>query len=70
MKPRKNNVKTRASKFKLGARTEKKSRGMSKVLGRRDLGNDENLDFRKSLLANFHKEIIDITSKCRGNDAP
>ena len=63
MKPRKNNVKTRA-------RTEKKSRGMSKVLGRRDLGNDENLDFRKSLLANFHKEIIDITSKCRGNDAP
>ena len=69
VKPRKNNAKTRASKFELGARTRKKSRGMSKVPGRRDLDNNENLDFRKSLLANFHKKVIDITSKCRGNDA-
>ena len=42
---------------------------MSKVPGRRDLDKNENLDFRKSLLANFHKKVIDITSKCRGNDA-
>ena len=61
IKARKNNVKARASKFKLGARTKKELRGLIKVPGRRDLDNHQNLDFHKSLPADFYKEIIDIT---------
>ena len=61
IKVRKNNVKARASKFKLGARTKKELRGLIKVPRQRDLDNYQNLDFHKSLPADFYKETIDIT---------